>query len=62
VFNGANEVAVQAFLDRRLSFTGIPRLCRDVMDRRHPSGKERGLPAILSADAWARREAASLLA
>lgn len=62
VFNGANEVAVQAFLDRRLSFTGIPRLCRAVMDRRRPSGKERGLPAILAADAWARREAHSLLA
>jgi 1-deoxy-D-xylulose-5-phosphate reductoisomerase len=62
VFNGANEAAVQAFLGRRLPFTGIPRLCRQVMNRfkKRPPPRD-GLRGILEADAWARREALSFL-
>lgn len=62
VFNGANEVAVHAFLNHRLPFTGIPRLCRQVMDRFKKSPRPRsGLAGILKADEWARREAGGLL-
>lgn len=32
VLNAANEIAVQAFLDRRLSFTTIPAVIEDAMD------------------------------
>lgn len=61
VFNGANEVAVKAFLDGRIPFTGIPKLCRRVMDRFNgPRGKA-GLSAILEADGWARREAGAFV-
>lgn len=33
ILNAANEVAVQAFLDRRIRFTDMPRLVRKVMDK-----------------------------
>jgi len=56
VMNAANEVAVAAFLDRRLSFPRIWQIVEDVMNRRvsvaHPD-----LDAILRADQWARGEA-----
>ena len=32
ILNAANEVAVQAFLDRRIKFTQIPELCERVLD------------------------------
>jgi 1-deoxy-D-xylulose-5-phosphate reductoisomerase len=57
VFNAANEVAVEAFVSHRLSFPGITETVRRTMNRHkvvaHPS-----LEQILSADAWARQEAA----
>jgi 1-deoxy-D-xylulose-5-phosphate reductoisomerase len=57
VFNGANETAVKSFLGGRLPFTGIPHLCRGVMNRFKPAAGKIGLSAILEADQWARREA-----
>ena len=57
VFNAANEVAVEAFLNRKINFPQITETVRRVMDAHqvvpHPS-----LEQILEADAWARREAA----
>jgi 1-deoxy-D-xylulose-5-phosphate reductoisomerase len=57
VFNAANEVAVEAFVNRRINFPQITETVRRVMDAHrvvaHPS-----LDQILEADAWARREAA----
>ncbi len=57
VLNAANEVAVDAFVARRLSFLGITETVRRVMDAHavvaHPT-----LPELLAADAWARTEAA----
>jgi 1-deoxy-D-xylulose-5-phosphate reductoisomerase len=53
VFNAANEVAVAAFLDGRLSFPGIWRLVAAVMDA-HQSIDSPTLAEILAADAWAR--------
>jgi 1-deoxy-D-xylulose-5-phosphate reductoisomerase len=56
VMNAANEVAVAAFLDRRVSFPQIWQLVEDVMDRHTPVARP-DLDAILQADQWARAEA-----
>jgi 1-deoxy-D-xylulose-5-phosphate reductoisomerase len=57
VLNAANEAAVEAFVNHRLSFPQITDTVRRTMDRHqlvtHPT-----LDQILEADAWARREAA----
>jgi 1-deoxy-D-xylulose-5-phosphate reductoisomerase len=56
ILNAANEVAVQAFLDRQLAFTDIPRVIAWVMD--HVDVQEAGsLEAVLAADARARERA-----
>ncbi len=60
VLNAANEVAVAAFLDGRLSFPGIWETVGQVMER-HGCVADPDLPAILEADADARREAAALI-
>ncbi len=58
VLNAANEVAVDAFINRAINFPQITELVRRTMDRHqvmaHPT-----LAQILEADAWARREAAA---
>jgi 1-deoxy-D-xylulose-5-phosphate reductoisomerase len=61
VLNAANEVAVTAFLDRRLSFSKIPDVIQDVMSR-HPGRQHPDLKDILDADAWARRETGDVIA
>lgn len=57
VFNAANEVAVEAFVNRKISFPQITETVRRTMDAHkvvaHPTLEE-----ILTADAWARAEAA----
>jgi len=57
VLNAANEVAVAAFVNRRITFLQITEIVRRTMERHkvvpHPT-----LEQILEADAWARREAA----
>jgi 1-deoxy-D-xylulose-5-phosphate reductoisomerase len=59
VLNAANEVAVSAFLDRRISFPRIWQTVAAVMDR-HTNVAHPDLGAILRADQWARDEAAKL--
>jgi 1-deoxy-D-xylulose-5-phosphate reductoisomerase len=58
VLNAANEVAVEAFVNRRISFPQISLRVQGAMERHrvlaHPSLEE-----ILQADAWARKEAAT---
>jgi 1-deoxy-D-xylulose-5-phosphate reductoisomerase len=61
VLNAANETAVEAFLDRRLPFPGIPRLVRAVLER-HRVGPITGMQAVLDADRWARGVAREILA
>jgi 1-deoxy-D-xylulose-5-phosphate reductoisomerase len=56
VLNAANEVAVEAFLNRRISFTDISAVVRRTMDR-HQVVPHATLEQILEADAWARTEA-----
>ncbi|MFN2508211.1 MAG: 1-deoxy-D-xylulose-5-phosphate reductoisomerase [Chthoniobacterales bacterium] len=60
VLNAANEIAVAAFLERRIPFPGIWELVEKVMNR-HASVAEPSLDAILAADQWARGEAAALV-
>jgi 1-deoxy-D-xylulose-5-phosphate reductoisomerase len=57
VLNAANEVAVGAFIERRLSFPGIAAIVRRTMER-HTVIQHATLDQILEADAWARKEAA----
>lgn len=57
VLNAANEVAVEAFVQRRITFPEIARIVQVTMDR-HQVKAHPGLDAILEADAWARKEAA----
>src|ERR1043166_2409612 len=59
VLNAANEVAVSAFLDRKISFPRIWKTVGNVMDR-HENVAHPDLDAILRADQWARNEAAKL--
>ena len=56
VLNAANEVAVEAFLERRLGFTGIPRVIERTMDAHRSEGVD-SLPVIRRVDAWAREYA-----
>jgi 1-deoxy-D-xylulose-5-phosphate reductoisomerase len=56
VFNAANEVAVEAFVARRITFPQITETVRRVMDA-HRVVERPTLEQILAADAWARAEA-----
>ena len=56
VLNAANEVAVDRFVAREISFTRIFEVVRAVMDRHSPVAKP-SLADVLQADAWARQEA-----
>ena len=56
VLNAANEVAVEAFVNRRISFPDISVIVRSTLDR-HRTVPHPSLQQILAADAWARDEA-----
>jgi 1-deoxy-D-xylulose-5-phosphate reductoisomerase len=60
VLNAANEVAVQAFLDRRLNFTAIAAVIDKVLQRLD-SSPVKALGDVLDADAAARRLAVALI-
>jgi 1-deoxy-D-xylulose-5-phosphate reductoisomerase len=60
VLNAANEVAVQAFLDGRLGFPGIPRLVAEVLER-HRAAPVGSLDDVIAGDRAARREAEEIL-
>ena len=60
VLNAANEVAVSAFLDRKIPFPRIWKTVASVMDR-HTNVAHPDLDAILRADQWARGEAARIV-
>jgi 1-deoxy-D-xylulose-5-phosphate reductoisomerase len=54
ILNAANEVAVQAFLDRHLNFLDIARVSEAVLAKM-TGGPIRGLDDVMAADAEARR-------
>lgn len=55
VLNAANEVAVHAFLERRLGFTDIPRAIEAVLEQ-HSVHSVSSLEEVLAADQWSRRQ------
>ena len=61
VLNAANEIGVEAFLNKRISFTGIAEVCRRTMQALFEPKTPASVDEILSVDAAARREAALLL-
>jgi 1-deoxy-D-xylulose-5-phosphate reductoisomerase len=58
--NAANEVAVAAFLERRIGFSDIPRVIETVMERHEPF-RASTVEEVEAVDAWARTEAAGIL-
>jgi 1-deoxy-D-xylulose-5-phosphate reductoisomerase len=60
VLNAANEVAVGAFLDGRLSYLGIPDVIERVLDAHEPIAPS--LEGVLEVDAWARERASATIA
>ncbi|GAA4016290.1 1-deoxy-D-xylulose-5-phosphate reductoisomerase [Deinococcus rubellus] len=59
VLNAADEVAVDAFLNGRLSFLGIARVLETVLDE--APGGELTWDSLAQTDAWARRRAGELI-
>ncbi len=60
VLNAANEIAVAAVLERRITFPASRGTVAAVMQR-HTNISHAGLEDILAADAWAREQALTLL-
>ena len=56
VLNAANEVAVEAFLDNKISFLGIPGIVEQVINQ-HQVRKNYSFDGIIKADRWARKAA-----
>ncbi|MBW1698740.1 MAG: 1-deoxy-D-xylulose-5-phosphate reductoisomerase [Deltaproteobacteria bacterium] len=53
VLNAANEIAVKAFLDKRISFVQIPQIIQNTMEA-HRVIENPSLSEVLEADQWAR--------
>ena len=60
VMNAANEIAVRAFLERRIPFTAIAQTVEKVMRRHKPVALD-GMETVLEADAQARAAAAKII-
>jgi len=60
VLNAANEVAVAAFLEGRLTFLGIPRMVAETMEAHSPEPL-RSLSQVLQVHAWALQHAERLI-
>jgi 1-deoxy-D-xylulose-5-phosphate reductoisomerase len=60
VLNAANEVAVHAFLKKKIRLPDIPRVIESVMQL-HDAASELTLEAILDADGWARFKAGQII-
>jgi 1-deoxy-D-xylulose-5-phosphate reductoisomerase len=58
VLNGANEIAVNAFLNNQIKFTAIPQIIQDTM-KEHKINHNPDINDILDADCWAREKAVS---
>ncbi|MDH3513902.1 MAG: 1-deoxy-D-xylulose-5-phosphate reductoisomerase [Gammaproteobacteria bacterium] len=61
ILNAANEVAVQAFLDRRIGFTNIPHVIEHALSK-VSSSRDNRLETVLSDDMRTRDVAASFIA
>ncbi|HZK12847.1 MAG TPA: 1-deoxy-D-xylulose-5-phosphate reductoisomerase [Atribacterota bacterium] len=56
VLNGANEIAVNAFLNSKISFSAIPQIIQNTMKEHKPKYNP-NINDILDADYWARERA-----
>ena len=61
VFNAANEVAVDAFIERKIGFTDIWGVVAQTMDD-HQMESASSLQSLIAADSWARQRALSVYA
>ena len=61
MYNAANEVAVQAFVEGRLSFPGIWQTVEKTLAAATPQDYQGKLDIILAADAWAREYSAGVI-
>jgi 1-deoxy-D-xylulose-5-phosphate reductoisomerase len=61
VLNAADEVAVEAFLNKRLRFSAIPRLIEEVMRQMASYGPTNSLEDVLAGDREARDRAAQVI-
>lgn len=60
VLNASNEIAVHAFLERKISFTSIAEITEKTMDA-HTVKKVKTIDDVLNADAWGRKKAKELI-
>ncbi len=60
VLNAANEIAVNAFLNKNIGFTDIPDVIQKVMHAHRPA-PDLSLESILDADGWARSKASEIV-
>jgi 1-deoxy-D-xylulose-5-phosphate reductoisomerase len=60
VLNGANEIAVEAFLQGRIRFTDMAATIKEVLSR-HERDEVRSVEDVLRADRWARETAQSII-
>jgi 1-deoxy-D-xylulose-5-phosphate reductoisomerase len=60
VLNGANEMAVTAFIEEKIRFNKIVSVVEEVLSR-HRGHADPGIDAILAADRWAREEAGKII-
>ncbi|MDY0384129.1 1-deoxy-D-xylulose-5-phosphate reductoisomerase [Trichlorobacter sp.] len=59
VMNAANEIAVEAFLEGRISFLQIARVIEQTMDR-HQAHRLSSIDEVLAADQWGREAARAI--
>lgn len=60
VLNGANEAAVNAFLNRKITFNKIPEIIKETM-KEHKVNPVKEISDVLKADRWAREYAKKLI-
>ena len=60
VFNAANEVAVDAFLEEKILFTDITRIVSETMDS-HKTSKYETIDEVVKVSEWAKRMANELI-
>ncbi len=60
VLNAANEVAVNAFLEKKIKFTDISNILSKIMDKHNPLDTN-SLENIIEADSWSRNNTISMI-
>ena len=60
VLNGANEMAVTAFIEEKIGFNDICRVVEEVLSR-HRVQEDPEIDAILAADRWARARGGKII-